>query len=145
MRIQHATLALVLTCFATATACSAADTSPPAASPAALRVSSSAGRDVLADSAGKSLYAFAKDSPGTSACVGDCLAKWPVLPGPVIAGPGVAADKITTITRPDGTAQAAYAGRPLYYFAADSAPGDTRGHGLMGAWHLIGADGQPVP
>ncbi|MFE5285791.1 hypothetical protein ACFRAQ_12590 [Nocardia sp. NPDC056611] len=152
MTIRHATLTLVLACLATATACSSGDTSSPPASvpptpatPASIGVTSSAGRDMLTDKAGKSLYVFAKDTPGTSACVGECLTKWPALPGPVIAGPGVTAGLITTLTRPDGTTQAAYAGKPLYYFAADSAPGDTRGQGLMGAWHLIAPDGQPVP
>ncbi|MFE3698598.1 hypothetical protein ACFXO7_12045 [Nocardia tengchongensis] len=152
MTIRHSTPTLVLACLATATACSSGDTSTPPASgpptsaaPASISVTSSAGRDMLTDKAGKSLYVFAKDTPGTSACVGECLTKWPALPGPVIADPGVTANLITTITRPDGTTQAAYAGKPLYYFAADSAPGDTRGQGLMGAWHLIAPDGQPVP
>ena len=33
----------------------------------------------LIDSAGKTLYLFAKDTKGTSVCLEECLAKWPAF------------------------------------------------------------------
>jgi predicted lipoprotein with Yx(FWY)xxD motif len=35
-----------------------------------------------------------------------------------------------------------YGGWPLYYFASDSAPGDTNGQGVGDVWYVIGADGE---
>lgn len=102
------------------------------------------GKQALTDSAGRALYLFTKDTTGTSACTGDCLVKWPVLPGAVSAGAGVDATKIGTITRPDGGTQASYAGKPLYYFFGDKTPGDTAGQGANGVWFLIDATGEAI-
>ena len=37
--------------------------------------------------------------------------------------------------RPDGTTQVVLAGHPLYRFAADTAPGDVSGQGVVGTWY----------
>ncbi|WP_228003121.1 COG4315 family predicted lipoprotein [Nocardia australiensis] len=117
---------------------------PAAADNHTIGVTSLGGREVLVDEAGRALYLFTKDAAGVSACSGECLVKWPVLAGPVTAGAGADPAAISTITRPDGGSQATYAGKPLYYFAADAAPGDTRGQGAMDVWYLVGADGEAV-
>ena len=39
-------------------------------------------------------------------------------------------------TRSDGGKQVAYNGRPLYFFAGDTAPGDTKGQGLNDVWFV---------
>jgi predicted lipoprotein with Yx(FWY)xxD motif len=96
---------------------------------------------------GKTLYLFTPDSADKSVCNGDCAASWPpyVLEDgeTVKAGEGVTGT-FTTITRDDGSKQVAYAGHPLYYFAGDSAAGETNGQGLNSKWYVVGADGNAV-
>jgi len=89
----------------------------------------------LVDSKGMTLYTFKKDSPGKSACAGECLAKWPAFAGdPAAAGDGLKASDFSSITREDGAKQVAYKGMALYYFVGDKAAGDTAGQGMKGVW-----------
>lgn len=91
----------------------------------------------LADASGRTLYTFRRDVPGTSACAGDCLAKWPIFHGEKVSGPaGVDASAFSTIARADGKDQTAYKGMPLYYFTGDQAPGDTNGNGVRDVWDV---------
>jgi len=99
----------------------------------------------LTDTEGKTLYRFKKDSMGMSACSGPCIEKWPAYYRESVAPPeGVSADDFATITREDGTEQTTFRGYPLYYFAGDSAAGDTKGQGLMGNWYVIDPDHFPM-
>ena len=43
---------------------------------------------------------------------------------------------LTTISRADGSMQVVYAGSPLYYYVADTAPGDTKGQGIGDVWFI---------
>ena len=93
---------------------------------------------VLADASGRTLYTFDKDEANKSNCYGGCAAAWP----PMIAkdadraSPGYSA-----VTRDDGAKQWALNGKPLYYFAADVKPGEVKGDGQGGVWHVVrGAD-----
>jgi predicted lipoprotein with Yx(FWY)xxD motif len=87
----------------------------------------------LVDSKGMTLYSFDKDSGGKSACNGPCAANLP----PLAATSGAAMGDWSMITRDDGSKQWAYKGKPLYVFAKDAKPGDTKGDGVMnGAWHM---------
>jgi hypothetical protein len=55
---------------------------------------------------------------------------------------------LTTITRSDGSKQAAYDGHPLYTYVADTAPGQAKGNGLTlsgGVWHEVTASGGAAP
>ncbi|MGH9150777.1 MAG: hypothetical protein ACRD0F_10610, partial [Acidimicrobiales bacterium] len=59
---------------------------------------------VLADSAGRALYTFDRDSAGTSACDGTCAQTWPPVvvaagAGAPTAGSGVSGT-LATLTRP---------------------------------------------
>jgi predicted lipoprotein with Yx(FWY)xxD motif len=89
---------------------------------------------------GMSLYTFDKDSVGTTVCTGDCLGNWPPLTvtsaSAITVGTGLVASDFATITRPEGTSQVTFKQIPLYFFAGDSAPGDTNGDGVGGVWHL---------
>lgn len=94
----------------------------------------------LTDKDGNALYTFDKDDVNVSNCYGMCEQIWPVLKGEISAGSlpdGVAAADFATTTRSDGTTQATYKGMPLYYFANDTAAGDTNGDWVKGVWHLI--------
>jgi predicted lipoprotein with Yx(FWY)xxD motif len=105
----------------------------------------------LVDGEGMSLYVFMGDTQdsGTSACADDCAAEWPPLAsqGSPVAGDGVDATLLGTITRDDGTIQVTYNGRPLYLFVGDAAPGDTNGQGMedeFGLWLLVSPTGEPI-
>jgi predicted lipoprotein with Yx(FWY)xxD motif len=92
----------------------------------------------LTDAKGMTLYEFKKDSPGKSACAGECLAKWPLYyQEHAAATHGVKAKDLGTITREDGKKQTTYRGMPLYYFAGDKAPGDTHGQGVKDIWFVV--------
>jgi len=82
---------------------------------------------------GMTLYVFDSDlGSAGSTCNDGCAESWPpvaVTDGEVdnIAGLGL-------ITRDDGSSQAAYKGRALYFYSGDSAAGDTNGEAVSGWW-----------
>jgi predicted lipoprotein with Yx(FWY)xxD motif len=89
---------------------------------------------------GKSLYTFAKDTtPNESACTSDqCVQNWPAFEveadETVVAGDCVTGT-LASFARGDEM-QVSYNGMPLYYFAGDTAAGDTNGDGVGGVWSL---------
>jgi predicted lipoprotein with Yx(FWY)xxD motif len=92
----------------------------------------------LTDAKGMSLYYFKKDAPGKSACVGDCIAKWPVFyTKKVVVSQKLEKKDFAVITRGDGIKQTTYKGRPLYYFANDVVAGDMNGEGVNNLWYVI--------
>lgn len=100
---------------------------------------------ILADADGKTLYLFEADTDGASTCYGDCAATWPALVDEApTGGDGVDASLLGTTARDDGSMQVTYADHPLYYYAADAAPGDTTGQGVGDVWFVVNPDGSPV-
>jgi predicted lipoprotein with Yx(FWY)xxD motif len=104
---------------------------------------------VLVDARGRTLYAFDKDRKGMSACDTDCATYWPPLVARMTphGGKGVHQSLLGVIRRRDGRRQVTYAGRPLYTFVGDKAPGQTTGQRLtnFGAeWYAVGASGHTV-
>jgi predicted lipoprotein with Yx(FWY)xxD motif len=92
----------------------------------------------LADTKGMTLYWFKKDSPGTSACAGPCLEKWPLYFREQVKAPeGVKPEDFGTITRADGKQQTTFRGYPLYYWVNDKAAGDTLGQGVNQVWFVV--------
>ncbi len=73
------------------------------------------------------LYTFDKDTTGSarSVCNGPCATNWP----PLVA---TEADKANG---DDGKKQWAMKGKPLYFWAKDTKPGDKTGNGVLGLWH----------
>jgi predicted lipoprotein with Yx(FWY)xxD motif len=104
---------------------------------------------VLVDARGRTVYVFAKDKHGKSACYGACASYWPPLlssakPRP---GKGVHASLLGVTKRTDGKRQVTYAGHPLYRFIGDTKAGATTGEGLTdfgGAWDAIAASGRAI-
>jgi predicted lipoprotein with Yx(FWY)xxD motif len=93
---------------------------------------------VLADSKGLTLYWYAKDTRMSSACTGSCATAWPPLTGTAMAAMGVRlTGKLGAISRTGGIQQATYKGHPLYLYAGDTAPGQVKGNGLGGVWHVL--------
>jgi len=105
----------------------------------AVKVADKAGvGQYLTDTEGKTLYWFKKDAPGSSACAGPCVEKWPVFYRETVKAPeGVDAADFATITRADGQMQTTFRGYPLYYWAGDAAPGDTTGQGVKDVWFVV--------
>lgn len=92
----------------------------------------------LTDAEGKTLYWFKMDKPGTSACAGPCVEKWPLYYRETVAPPqGVPAGEFGTLTRADGKMQSTFRGYPLYYWAGDAKPGDTSGQGVKDVWFVV--------
>ena len=102
--------------------------------------------DVLVDGKGRTLYVFTKDKGDQSVCSGKCAAAWPALTvsGAATPGTGVQASLLSTSKQANGSTQVTYGGKPLYYFAGDKAPGDTKGQGLNGVWFVVRGDGTLV-
>lgn len=115
-----------LTAVAVAFATSAMATTGVASTPGASKVTSARSPygTIFFDGRGFVLYAFTKDTRGRSACAGACAKAWPpyIVTGKLIGGAGVAAGRLGTIRRGDGSRQASYAGRPLYYYVGDRKP-----------------------
>ena len=89
---------------------------------------------LLTDADGKTLYTFDKDAVGKSNCTGGCAVAWP----PFFAKePPKDNGAFTQIVREDGRMQWARDGKPLYFFAGDAQPGDAKGDGVSGAWHVV--------
>ncbi len=126
---------------------SAAAPASASSSGTALKTASIGGVTVLTNAKGFTLYWFAPDTAATSNCNAGCVQYWPPVKGPATAGPGVTGT-LTTITRSDGSVQAAYDGHPLYTYVADPAPGPAKGNGLTlsgGVWHVVTASGAAAP
>lgn len=91
---------------------------------------------ILTDEKGMSLYVWDNDLtvPGKSVCEGPCTITWP----PMLAKEGdKASGDFSLLVRDDGKTQWTYKGRPLYHSANDKQPGDHKGDGFRGVWHLV--------
>ncbi|MFJ1708266.1 hypothetical protein [Kitasatospora sp. NPDC088346] len=92
---------------------------------------------IVTDGSGYTLYRFDKDTakPSASNCNGGCATTWP--PAVATDNPqvkGVDSKLVGTVTRADGTKQLTLNGWPLYRYASDAKPGDTKGQGVGGTW-----------
>jgi predicted lipoprotein with Yx(FWY)xxD motif len=117
-----------------------ADAMPGAVQTAALKVERTKAGMVLAGGKGLTLYYYTADKPGSgkSVCTASCAAAWPPLKAPVKAPAGVRMPgPLGMITRPGGVKQVTLNGFPIYYYAADKAPGQATGNGAEGTWHVI--------
>jgi predicted lipoprotein with Yx(FWY)xxD motif len=98
----------------------------------------SKGQSLLATTKGRTLYSLSSEKHGKFICTATsgCTSIWTPL---IVAG-GVVPQgpvKLGTIRRPEGTIQVTYKGHPLYTFASDKKPGQTKGDGIkdVGTWH----------
>jgi uncharacterized surface protein with fasciclin (FAS1) repeats len=84
---------------------------------------------------GLTLYAFDSDlGSAGSTCNDSCATNWP----PVLVTDGEVSNisGLSLVTRDDGSSQAAYKGRPLYFYSGDTELGDTNGQGVNGWWKV---------
>ena len=104
---------------------------------------------IIVDGRGRTLYLFAKDRNGKSACSGSCAVYWPPLiaSGKPKAGAGAKQSLLGTTRRADGRMQVTYRHHPLYRYAGDSSKGQTNGQGLNasgGLWWVLSPAGNKI-
>jgi predicted lipoprotein with Yx(FWY)xxD motif len=101
---------------------------------------------ILVNGQGRTLYLYMKDRGTKSACSRRCAQVWPpaTVSGTPVAGPGVAAAKLTTTRSADNGRQLVYNGHPLYTLSADVRPGQINGEGFLGTWFVVSAEGKRI-
>jgi predicted lipoprotein with Yx(FWY)xxD motif len=106
---------------------------------------------ILVNSKGFTIYAFAKDLKNKDVCVkiSGCIAIWPPLTTAAkpIAGSGVNASLLGTISYKGNLKQVTYAGHPLYTYSSDTSPGSTsyvNQKAFGGRWPAMNAAGKEV-
>jgi predicted lipoprotein with Yx(FWY)xxD motif len=110
--------------------------------------SSNLGR-ILVDKHGRTLYLFAKDKNGKSACSGACAAYWPPLisASKPRAVTGAKQSLLGRTRRADGRMQVTYRHHPLYRFSGDAGRGQTNGQSLDdfgGEWWVLSPAGNKI-
>ncbi|EAR08800.1 predicted thiol oxidoreductase [Reinekea sp. MED297] len=87
---------------------------------------------------GFTLYMFDNDPVDVSTCYESCADTWP----PVLVTDGTASgvNGLSLVDRQDGTFQAAYEGKPLYFYQHDSAPGQANGEGVGDLWWTVSVE-----
>jgi predicted lipoprotein with Yx(FWY)xxD motif len=117
--------------------------------PVTLTVAARPGEAVfLTDANGRAVYYIGSpDGKAVVNCTGECATAFDPVTGKAVVATGDTAVKVALIgeiTRPDGTKQVTYGGKPLYYHRGDQAAGGTTGQGMKtggGVASLIGPDG----
>lgn len=123
------------------TAAASDTTGAPATADATVLLSDSSVGPILTTADGMTLYLYTPDSPTASACTGGCATAWPPFTEAAVAGEGLDAALLGSVTRDDGSTQVTYGGHPLYLFSGDAAAGDVNGQGSGGVWFAVTADG----
>jgi len=142
LRFGKPTLAILTIALVILTACSTSSSPSSTPTPAYtvnVATSPTLGQ-YLTDGSGRALYWTTGDSPGTSNVSGAVLTIWPVFYSSSISVPSsLNASDFSYITRTDGSMQTTYKDWPLYYYVGDTAPGDTKGQGLLGPgrWSVV--------
>jgi predicted lipoprotein with Yx(FWY)xxD motif len=104
--------------------------------------------EILFDGAGQAIYVFGKEKTSEAECYDECAEEWPpvVTDGDPVAESQVAPDQLGTTKRTDGSTQVTYAGRPLYYYAHESA-NEVKCHNVRefgGLWLVVTPSGDPA-
>src|SRR5437773_1440506 len=104
---------------------------------------------VLVNAKGHTIYLFAKDKNGKSACTGSCAKFWPPVlsQGRPTVGAGLKASLVGTAKRSNGTRQVTYNRHPLYTYSLDKRAGQTKGEGILAfaaKWYAVSAKGSAV-
>lgn len=92
------------------------------------------GQTIVVDKNDMTVYTFDNDTSSESTCYEDCASAWPPV---LVSADQELGEAVGTTTRRDGSLQLTLNGKPVYFFAGDSKPGDINGDGLGGVWHII--------
>ncbi|HSD58792.1 MAG TPA: hypothetical protein VLB04_11470 [Methanotrichaceae archaeon] len=75
---------------------------------------------------------------GISTCYGGCARSWPPFyVEDLNINPELNERDFNVITRDDGEKQLTYKGWPLYLYAGDTKPYETKGQGVNGIWFVV--------
>lgn len=103
--------------------------------------------NILTDNQGRTLYFFARETKGVSACTGGCLNRWPLFyREELILTQGGTLTQADFGTVGDGASkQRTYKGRPLYYYSASNdaviePAGEKGGEGFGNVWYVAKPD-----
>jgi predicted lipoprotein with Yx(FWY)xxD motif len=155
IRKEHEMKGLILSIGAVAAALSLtyglgmASASSSSAGGTKIAVASSTLGRIIVDGRGRTLYLFARDRHGRSACSGACATYWPPLiaSGKLLAVRGAKASLLGTTRRADGRRQVTYRHHPLYRYVGDATKGQTKGQGLDlsgGEWWVLSPAGNKI-
>jgi predicted lipoprotein with Yx(FWY)xxD motif len=102
--------------------------------------------EIIVDGKGRTVYTYEDDKQGTakSSCKGACLKAWPAVPAPAKPDLDDLSGDAGVTKSADGDKQLTYNGWPLYYFAGDQKPGDTKGQGMEGEWYVLDKNGEKI-
>jgi predicted lipoprotein with Yx(FWY)xxD motif len=101
----------------------------------------------LVDNKGRAIYTIENASGGNAKLTGDCVKNYTPVPGRSNAASddtSVKSSMTGSTTRADGSKQATYNSKPLYYYNGDQTKGDTKGDGVKedcGTAHLLSPRG----
>jgi predicted lipoprotein with Yx(FWY)xxD motif len=127
----------------TTTVAAVTTTAPTASTAALLKTADDANLGkIVVDGAGHTVYTWDRDTSSTSTCVGGCAGTWPAVLVPDGTPTAIPADGVTgtlaSSPRTDGGGdQLTLDGKPLYHYAADAGPGEAKGDGVGGVWHVV--------
>jgi predicted lipoprotein with Yx(FWY)xxD motif len=152
--------AVVLGLAACGSSSSSSSSTPPSTSAPAgtgagaaavdLANSSTIGQPILVNKSGMTLYYLKGETAGNLMCTSSaCLTLWsPLYLAKGASAPtavaGIPASKLGTVQRPGGKAQVTFNGWPLYTFAGDTSPGQTKGQDVtdnFGTWFVVTKSG----
>jgi predicted lipoprotein with Yx(FWY)xxD motif len=136
---------LLAACGSSTTTNSSSSTAQPAAqksagSGATVKTASSPLGTILVNSSGMTLYHLSAERGGKFICSNSaCTGIWHPLTVSAGSSPHGEVGSLSTVKRADGTTQVTYNGDPLYTFAQDQQPGETKGQGIkdVGTWTVI--------
>lgn len=122
-----------------------------ASSPVKLSLRKTSVGMILVNGRGFTVYAFTRDAHNHDSClkIGGCVSVWPPLTttGKPIAGSGVKASMLGTISIKSGATQVTYGGHPLYTYVGDTSPGSTEYVNVSasgGRWPALSGSGSEV-
>jgi predicted lipoprotein with Yx(FWY)xxD motif len=152
--VAAATSALLLSGAATVSAAPLASQSETTASAAVRKVpvvktASSPVGTILVDGKGRTIYIFAADSKGKSACNAACLEYWPAVIAPASLPTSVAGvtGKLGVLKRAGGVRQLTINGWPLYTYKGDASTGAISGQGVNASgakWWVVSPSGARI-
>lgn len=117
-------------------------------STATVKTASSSLGTVLVNAQGMTLYHLSGEQNGKFICTSTaCTGIWHPLTVSAGSTPSGEVSSLSTVKRPDGTTQVTYKGTPLYTFASDQQPGETKGQGVkdVGTWSVVTTSSSSAP
>jgi predicted lipoprotein with Yx(FWY)xxD motif len=138
-------LAIASVMLGASVAVAAASSAHTAASVAVVGTRHSSLGTILVGTNGHTLYLDQADTKNKATCTGGCASIWPPLmtSGKPKAKGSAKPGDLGTINDGGGVKQVTYKGHPLYYFASDTAAGQTTGQGQNG-FYVVSPSGKSI-